>query len=386
MSNVVLKGFVNVHSHAFQRALRGRVQSKDPSRKDTFWTWREAMYDLANSFDLNRIESIARLCYMECLEAGYTAVGEFHYLHHAPDGSQWPDRTAASQALIRAAKQTGIRLALLWTVYQQGGFSKALESGQKRFSAGDLDSVWSSIDSLLSEQKAERMHVGLALHSVRAVPEDWLGPLVEGARARGLRIHAHVSEQVLENQECLQATGLTPIALLAKHGVLGSDFTAIHATWISDEDLQLLSKHDATVGLCPTTEGDLGDGVPRTADLHQAGVRMCIGSDSHAVIDPFCELRFLEYQARAQTQSRCVLADDEGFVAPVLARIGSENGLHSLGFKTNTDLVRIQDDATAMQETSTPFETAIMSGHPGLISSVEVAGTEVVTMGRHHLR
>ena len=185
MSDVHLKGFATVHSHAFQRALRGRVQRKDPTRKDTFWTWREAMYALAIGLDCEEIEAIARLCYMECLEAGYTSVGEFHYLHHAPDGSSWEDPLATSRAITRAAREVGIRLNLLWTVYQRGGFSKPLERAQRRFDARDLDHVWRSLDALQRMHEEQRIHIGLALHSVRAVPEDWLGPLAQAARARG---------------------------------------------------------------------------------------------------------------------------------------------------------------------------------------------------------
>ena len=168
--------------------------------------------------------------------------------------------------------------------------------------------------------------------------------------------------------------------------MLGPDFTAIHATWIDDEDIALLRSTDSLVGICPTTEGDLGDGVPRTSELHREGVRLCIGSDSHAVIDPFCELRFLEYQARAQTQSRCVLADKNGHVSPVLARIGTDNGLASLGFESANDVLTIDSDATLMQRTSDKLETAMMSGHPGIISRVTVDDVVVVSEGRHCLR
>ncbi len=386
MSELHLKAFSNVHSHAFQRALRGRVQSKDPSRKDTFWTWRQAMYTLANELKHEEIESIARLCYMECLEAGYTAVGEFHYLHHAPDGSYWDDPLQTSRSITRAARDVGIRLNLLWTVYARGGFSKPLEDAQRRFKSHDLDHVRRSLDALQALYEEQRIHVGLALHSVRAVPEDWLGPLCDEARSRGFKIHAHVSEQILENEACIQATGMSPIRLLSKHGVLGPDFTAIHATWIDDVDLALLRDTNSLVGICPTTEGDLGDGVPRTADLHAHGVKLCIGSDSHAVIDPFCELRMLEYQARARTQSRCVLADEQGDVAPVLERIGSDYGRVSLGFQEAKDMIEIDSDATLIKGSVNRKETALMSGHPGMIRRVQIDGCDVVRDGRHVLR
>ena len=382
MAEICLKGFANIHSHAFQRALRGRVQSRDPGRTDTFWTWREAMYRLAGTMDLDAIESVARLCYMECLEAGYTAVGEFHYLHHSPDGTPWDEPSAASRAICRAASQTGIRLTLLWTVYQRGGFGEELRHEQRRFRAASLDDVWRALDSL-AQGPQERVGLGLAIHSVRAVSEDWLGPLAQGARDRGLPIHAHVSEQILENAACLAATGLTPVGLLAKHGVLGSDFTAIHATWLGEEDIALLAQSHATVGICPSTEGDLGDGVPDTAALYAAGIPLAIGSDSHALIDPFSELRSLEYQARAQTQTRCVLSGTDGDVAPVLAKIGHDNGYRCLGLNPGDDWIELDPDALALSHTPSPSEAALLAGNPGLIQSVHVAGEALVLNGRH---
>jgi formiminoglutamate deiminase len=340
------------------------------------------MYRLANTLDLDAIESIARLCFMECLEAGYTAIGEFHYLHHSPDGTPWAEPSASSRAICRAARQTGIRLTLLWTVYQRGGFGEALRHEQRRFRATSLDDVWRALDSL-SQEPGERVRLGLAIHSVRAVSQDWLGPLAQGARDRGLPIHAHVSEQVLENEACLKATGLTPVGLLAKHGVLGADFTAIHATWLNEEDIALLRRSGATVGLCPSTEGDLGDGVPDTAALYAAGIPLAIGSDSHALIDPFSELRSLEYQARARTQTRCVLSDIEGEVAPVLAKIGHNNGFRCLGFEPSDDRVELDPDALALSQTPQPSQTALLAGNPGLIRSVHVGGESLVLDGRH---
>lgn len=385
MHTPTLQGFVNIHSHAFQRALRGRVQSRDPQREDSFWTWREAMYRLANTLDLNDIEQIGRQCYMECLEAGYTTLGEFHYLHHAKDGRPWADPGAASIALINAARQTGLRLNLLWTVYHCGGFDRPLQAQQARFSSRSLEEVWRAIDALLPRQKSG-FNMGLALHSVRAVPEHWLGPLAQGARDRGLVIHAHVSEQPLENSACQAATGLSPVALLHKHGVLGPDFTAIHGTWLSPEDVGLLAGSGSLVGICPSTEGDLGDGVPDTAALLAAGVPLAIGSDSHALIDPFAELRMLEYQARARTQTRCVLTDESGSVAPRLAQIGCVNGLKALGFEVNEDRVELDPYSPALRGTPNPAEAALLAGHPGLVKRVVAQGQEVVVEGRHVAR
>lgn len=386
MSRVVLDGFANVHSHAFQRLLRGTVQARDPSREDTFWTWRERMYALADRLDLDALEAAARLCYAECLEAGYTAVGEFHYLHHAPGGAPWPDPIAAARAHLDAARQTGIRIALLWTVYARGGFDAPLEPRQRRFATTDRDEVARALDALAPLCEGPRARLGLALHSVRAVPRAWLGPLAEEARRRGLPLHAHVSEQPREVADCRARHGLSPVALLAAEGVLGPDFTAVHATWLDDADLALLADAGATVCVCPTTEGDLADGVPRTDELHRRGVALAIGSDSHAVIDPFSELRLLEYQARAATGRRCVVSDAAGHVAPALARVGHLNGYRALGLSGDGDRVLLRSAHRALAGDGDPLATALLAGHPGLVDAVEVAGERVVEGGRHIVR
>lgn len=378
---MLIPGFANVHSHAFQRLLRGAVQARDLARDDTFWTWRETMYELALRLDLDALEAAARLVYVECLEAGYTAVGEFHYVHHDPQGRPYGDPVATARAMIRAARQTGIRLTLLWTAYAQGGFDTPLTDRQRRFRASSLDDVHRALDLLMPEADGQLVRLGLAIHSVRAVEPAWLGPLAQAARDRALPLHAHVSEQPAEVSACKDATGLSPVALLAQQGVLGPDFTAVHATWLDDADLALLADSGSTVCLCPTTEGDLGDGVPRTAELYQAGVPLCVGSDSHAVIDPFSELRLLEFQARAATGRRCVIVDDAGSVGPALSRLGAESGYRALGLPSSGDTLTL--DGRVFEGTENHLAVAMTAGHPGLVQTVTVAGEVVVDCGRH---
>lgn len=385
MQGFELPGFANVHSHAFQRGLRGGVQQRELRCKDTFWSWRERMYTLAQALDVGAFEALARLCFVECLEAGYTAIGEFHYMHHRVSGRPYADPIAMARALLRAAEQTGIRLTLLWTVYARGGFELGLNENQRRFGTISLDEVWRALDALQGLVDGEQTRLGLAIHSVRAVPRQWFTPLAEAARARQLPLHAHVSEQKAEVVSCQAATGLTPVALLHGEGVLSPGFTAVHATWLSDADIRLLATSGATVALCPTTEGDLGDGVPRTADLHAAGVPLAIGSDSHAVIDPFCELRMMEYQARAATQTRCVVVDGAGAVARGLQWVGHDYGYRCLGLRADGDRVRLRSDATTLRGCSDLLAAAMMAGHPGLIDEVTVAGDTVVRGGRHVL-
>ena len=383
MSAFELPGLANVHSHIFQRALRGGVQRRDPHGEDSFWTWRETMYELAGRLTATDLERVARNAYAECLEAGYTAIGEFHYLHRLSGAADPEDVLESSRVLLRAAAQTGIRITLLWTVYHQGGFDRPLEGRQRPFRSEDLDGVSRALDALAREVEGDRAALGLAIHSVRAVPRDWFGPLAELARARDLVLHAHVSEQPEENEACLKATGLTPLALLEHEGALSPRFTGVHATWLTPGDVATLSRTGSGVCICPTTEGDLGDGFAPTQALIDAGIPLSIGSDSHAVIDPFAELRTLEYQARAHAGARCVLTDDNGAVGPRLLQIGSDHGYRALGLEGVGDRVLIDSGARAMGDLGEPLGAIMTAGHPGVVDRVEVAGQVVVQGGRH---
>lgn len=382
MSTLALPGFANVHSHAFQRLMRGEVQRRDPARADTFWTWRERMYAHANTLDLDALEAAARLVYIECLEGGFTAVGEFHYLHHAPDGRPYEDPVAAAKVHLRAARAAGIRMTLIWCVYARGGFDREPSAGQRRFLTRHLGEVERALDALAPEVDGALTRLGLAIHSVRAVPREWLGPLAELAARRALPLHVHASEQRAEVEDCIDHTGLSPIALLAAHGVLGPTTTVVHGTWLDDEDVALLARHRALVALCPTTEGDLGDGIARVAELHAAGVRLCIGSDSHAVIDPFAELRLVEYLARVTTRRRCVLTDETGAVAPALAAVGSAHGYTSLGLSSDGDRVELDASDRVFEASADPIATAFVGGHRGLVARTIVDGQVVVEGGR----
>jgi len=365
--------------------MRGEVQRRDPSRSDTFWTWRERMYAHANRLDLAALEAAARLVYVECLEGGYTAIGEFHYLHHDPTGNAWPDPVAAARVHLRAARDAGIRMSMLWCVYSLGGFGRPATDGQRRFITRSLDDVEVALDRLAQDisSNAGSTRLGLAIHSVRAVPREWLGPLARLARERRLPLHVHASEQRKEVDDCRAHTGLTPVALLAAEGVLGAMTTIVHGTWLDDADIALLAAHDTLVGLCPSTEGDLGDGIARVADLQAAGVRMCIGTDSHAIIDPFYEVRTIEYLARVSGERRCVLTNAAGEVAPVLTAIGSEHGYRSLGWPDNCgDQIELDLDNRIFEGQSDALSTALLGGHRGLVERTTVGGRVVVDGGR----
>ncbi len=285
-------GMANCHSHAFHRALRGRTQAE----RGTFWTWREQMYAVAAELTPDSYHELARETYAEMRAVGITAVGEFHYLHHQPDGTPYDDPNAMGRALLAAADDAGVRIRLLDTCYLAAGFGRAPEGVQRRYSDGDAH-AWAERVAALDDER-----VGVAIHSVRAVPPEQLPVVVEAAQGRPL--HVHLSEQVAENDACLAATGRTPTRLLADAGALGPRTTAVHATHLTDDDVRLLGESGTRVCFCPTTERDLADGVGPSRRLHEAGAVLTLGSDSHAVIDLFEEMRAVELDERLVTQQR----------------------------------------------------------------------------------
>ncbi len=302
-----LPGLANCHSHAFHRALRGRTQQGE----GTFWTWRDQMYALAETLDPDRYFLLARATYREMAAAGITSVGEFHYLHHQPDGSPYAEPNAMGLALVAAAGEAGIRIALLDTLYLSSGFGAPVEGVQRRYRDAAVE-AWADRLHALERDVAARAAsgargapaavVGAALHSVRAVPASVLPAAAEAARGRP--VHLHLSEQVAENDDCRAAYGLTPTRLLHDHGLLGPATTVVHATHLTEDDIGLLGAVRTNACFCPTTERDLGDGIGPGRALHEAGARLTLGSDSHAVVDLFEEMRALELDERLATRRR----------------------------------------------------------------------------------
>ncbi len=318
LPNVALMpGFANDHSHAFQRGLRGRVEYKDPSKPhDDFWTWRERMYELAESLDPDSIRSVSERCFREMLAAGYTSAAEFHYVHHRPDGSPHEDPNALAKAVAEAAEGAGIRLLLLPVAYARGGIL--------RFRDSSVEGFIERVDAL-REWAEERplLEIGVAAHSVRAVPGEWLEEIGDYARANKLPLHIHADEQTREIEECEREHGLRPIELLSKTGFLGSHATIIHATHADADELDLLSEHRSSVCACPTTEGNLGDGFLPAEEILEREIPLSIGSDQHVRLDPFEELRELETNARRLANRRNVLvASGENSPTPYLLRAG----------------------------------------------------------------
>jgi formiminoglutamate deiminase len=371
LSGLTLPGFANGHSHAFHRALRGRTHHE----RGTFWTWRERMYSLAARLDPDTYYRLARGVYAEMVLGGYTSVGEFHYLHHAPGGKPYADPNAMGEALRQAAADAGIRLTLLDTCYLAGGIGVEPDEVQRRFSDGSA-SAWAS--RVVALKEGELFRVGAAIHSVRAVPADQLS-LVDSTRV----VHVHLSEQRAENEQCLAAYGRTPTELLDERGVLTDRLVAVHATHLTPSDIRLLGAGRARACFCPTTERDLGDGIGPARALLDAGVRLGIGSDSNAVVDAFEETRALELDDRLASEERGRFTAEELLEAGTdHAAVGwPEAGRLEIGKGADLVTVGLDSVRTAGIEPS----GVVFAASGADVRHVVVAGREVVRDGAHQL-
>ncbi len=326
----LLPGFVNTHSHVFQRALRGHTH-RPLSKQDTFWTWRRAMYDEAQRLNPERLYESAVHTYREMLAAGYTSVGEFHYVHHQPGGQPYAHPNAMSEAVLQAGRDAGIRVVLLMTAYAQGGFDQPPEEEQRRFCDASVEAYLARVEAL----RLTGVPIGVAPHSVRAVPQDWFRAIPDYSRTHHLPLHVHADEQTAEIEQCQAVYGYRPIELLERFGALGPLTTIIHATHANDDEIALLAQHGCTVCVCPTTEGDLGDGIAPYAAFLQSGILLAIGADSNTRLDPIEELRWAEYSARMRYQRRRVLiADELAAPGPLLLAYGTRHGAAALGLET----------------------------------------------------
>ena len=378
LPGVVLPGFANAHSHAFHRALRGRTHGGG----GTFWTWRERMYAVAAQLDPDSYLALATATYAEMALSGITTVGEFHYLHHAPGGASYDDPNAMAEALRQGAADAGIRLTLLDTCYLAGGLSAAghslLEATQLRFGDGDADRWAQRVEGL---KESAGMRVGVAVHSVRAVPRDQLG-VVTGAAA-GRPLHVHLSEQPAENQACQCFYGLTPTALLNAEGCLGPTTTAVHATHLSDDDVSRLGSTGTTACFCPTTERDLADGIGPARRLFDAGSPLSLGSDEHAVIDLIEEARALEMHERLDSMQRGRFSPDELLAAATRHQSLGWPDAGRLAAGARADLVAVRLDSR--RTAGSAPEQIMMSAGAADVDTVIVDGTAVVIGGEHVL-
>lgn len=385
LGGVVHPGAVNAHSHAFHRLLRGRTHGDGGS----FWTWRDLMYREALRLEPARYEEVATAVYAEMVATGWTSVAEFHYVHHRPDGTPYgsPDSEphAMERALARAATTAGIRLTLLDTCYLAGGIGEPLTTEQTRFGDGSIDEWLRRLGELrrtiASEFDAAQVTVGAALHSVRAVPAAALS-VVSAELDPSIPLHMHVSEQAAENEQCLRATGLTPVGLLQANRLLSPRLSAVHATHLSADDIELLGAARATVVMCPTTEADLGDGIGPARALSDAGAVIALGTDQHAVVDPLLEARALEHGERLGSGRRGRFSPAE------LVRALGEGGSASTGRRAGRieaglpcDLVEI-DPATVRTAGSDPGQV-VLSATAADVVTVVVAGRVVARGGQH---
>jgi formiminoglutamate deiminase len=382
LQGLVIPGLANVHSHAFHRALRGRSRPED----GTFWTWRTGMYAVAERLDPDRLLGLARATYAEMALAGVTCVGEFHYVHHGPGGTPYSDPNAMGNALSTAAGEAGIRLTLLDTCYLSSGFGDPLLGVQERFGDRDADAWAARVEALRPDP---HVRVGAAVHSVRAVPSGAAETVAAWAAGRGAPLHVHVSEQAVENAACEQLYGMTPTAWLHERGVLGPRTTAVHATHLTDADLDLLSSSGTGIGLCPTTERDLADGIGAFGRMHAAGVPLSVGSDSQAVIDLLEEARLVEQHERLRTGIRGHWSTAE------LLTVATANGHVALGWPeagriavgAPADLVAVDLGSvrTAGNSDTDALTTVLSAATAGDVRDVVVGGREVVRDRRHVL-
>lgn len=321
----LLPGFVNAHSHAFQRGLRGLGETFPCSTGD-FWSWREAMYSLAGNLDPEGFFRLCRQAFLEMRAAGITAVGEFHYLHHVASGD-----FALDEQVLAAASEAGIRLVLLETYYRTGGVGKPLEGAQKRFETAGLDAYWRQMDRLAARLDPALHTLGAVAHSLRAARPEEIAELHAEARRRGLVFHMHVEEQQREIDDCLAAYSARPMAILADFLDLSPAFTAVHCTHTAPEDMSRFLAAGGNVCICPLTEANLGDGVADLPAIAGAGGTICLGSDSNARISMLEEVRWLEYAQRLERERRGVLRDRGGTVATPLLAAATKAGARALG-------------------------------------------------------
>lgn len=384
-----LRGIANLHSHAFQRAMAGLAERMThPS--DSFWTWRETMYRMAERFDPEALHAVAAQLYAEMLEAGYTTVCEFHYLHHAPDGRPYGDPAAMSRALIAAARETGIRLTLLPVLYMTGGFDgRPLNARQRRF-GHDIDAYLRLFETLRGDED-DTLRVGCALHSLRAVPPEAMAAVLAALPADA-RIHLHIAEQIGEVQDCLAIRGDRPVRWLLAHADVDARWTLVHATHLDMDEILGIADRGATVAICPTTEANLGDGLFPLRDYLDAGGAWGVGSDSHISVSPVEELRWLEYGQRLATKHRNIVATaDRPSVGEVLLAGVDASAERSTGFTAAAlagDVVALDADAPILAAATAEdlADRWIFSGNRPVVDRVVVASREVVAGGRHRDR
>jgi formimidoylglutamate deiminase len=397
-NRALLPGLINAHSHAFQRVIRGRTERRSQNTTDSFWTWREQMYAAANRLTPEEIYAASRMAFLEMALSGITAVGEFHYIHHAPDGSRYADPNLLEREVIRAARDVGLRIALLRVAYARAGYQTEANPRQVRFIENSAEEYLTSLEQLLTaaELKDGAAWVGVAPHSVRAVPLNYLKTIVAFANARGLMVHMHVAEQTAEVEACIEEYGRSPVALLDTEGLLSEKFTAVHAIHVTPKAVSALARGRANVCACPTTERNLGDGVVPVDAYFKSGMAVSLGTDSQIQIDLLEDARELEYHLRLQQTARNVLAPadqvDESALARRLFDCATISGAVSIGFNggklepgapADFFTVDLDDPSIAGSSPDSLLANIVFSLSRTAIKDVVVGGKRIVADGRH---
>ncbi|HEX7334995.1 MAG TPA: formimidoylglutamate deiminase [Pyrinomonadaceae bacterium] len=384
----LLPGMVNAHSHAFQRIIRGRTEHRSEHSTDSFWTWREQMYAAANRLEAQDIYDVSRMAFLEMALSGITAVGEFHYIHHQRDGSSYSDPNLLEREVIRGARDVGIRIALLRVAYARAGFQREANPQQVRFIEHTPDIYLKHLEQLLGapELNDGMAWVGVAPHSVRAVPLDYLKTIVAFANERELPVHMHVAEQPAEVSACIEEYGRSPVALLETEGLLSKRFTAVHAIHVTPKAIAALARAGALVCACPTTERNLGDGVVPVDAYFDAGVRVSLGSDSQIQIDLLEDARELEYHLRLQKMERNVLAPE---LARKLFDCATVSGAMSIGLNGGGKIepgspadfftVDLDDLSIAGADADSLLTNIVFSLSRTAVRDVIVGGKQIVT-------
>ncbi|HUB07391.1 MAG TPA: formimidoylglutamate deiminase [Myxococcales bacterium] len=385
----LLPGLVNAHSHAFQRAIRGRTEYRS-SDEDDFWSWRDQMYRAAAAISPDELRAVSRAAFLEMLRAGITSAGEFHYLHRDPKGRPYGDPAELEHQVLAAAADVGLRLVLLRVAYARGGPGKAAAGAQLRFCDDSIDGYVRACEAL-----AGKAAVGVAPHSVRALPREWLAPLGDFAARRGLPVHVHLAEQRKEVEACVAEHGRRPVELCDAEGLLGERFTAVHAIHLAPAEIARLGATRSSVCACPTTERNLGDGVVPAPALLQAGATVALGSDGQSQIDLLEDARELDYHLRLATERRAVLgprSGDRASLARVLFSAATEGGARSLALPTGAlrpgapadfFTVDLADLSIAGTAEDALLPSIVFGLARGAVREVAVQGNVVLRDGRH---
>ena len=400
-NRAVLPGLVNGHSHAFQRVIRGRTEYRTHNSVDSFWTWREMMYRAAALLTPEDIYDASRMAFLEMALSGITAVGEFHYIHNQPDGTPYDDTSELALQVVRAAQDVGLRIALLRVAYARSGYQTEPNAQQLRFIEKDPSVFLQNFAKLRRDLSTNKDDVwtGIAPHSVRAVPLDYLKDVIRLANEQRVPIHMHVAEQPAEVSDCIVEYGRSPVALLETEGLLSDLFTAVHANHVTPKAAWMLGQSSATVCACPTTERNLGDGISPIDEFLKQRVRVSLGTDSQAQIDLLEDARELEYNLRLQKMQRAVLCgpDDDGSsaLAARLFNCASLNGAQSIGAQSGelaagrcADFftVDLSDPSIAGASLDDLLSSIVFSISRTAVKDVVVGGKRIVQDGKHAMQ